>query len=79
MDLKKTLEDLYPESKLNIKSVEHGDFIKVVADGKTRYYIIDGEELYAFEPPNVSFHSGSIHYRKFKSLFRELVLNKLGI
>ncbi len=79
MDLKKTLEDLYPDSKLNVKSVESGDFIKVVADGKTRYYLIDNDSLYTFEPPAVYFRSGSIHYRKFKSLFRELVLNKLGI
>ena len=34
MDFKKTLEDLYPYSNLNIKSVEHGNFIKVTADDK---------------------------------------------
>lgn len=79
MDLKKTLEDLYPDSNLNIKSVEHGNFIKVTADEKTLYYLIDNDSLYTFQPPAVYFRSGSIHYRKFKSLFRELILNKLGI
>jgi hypothetical protein len=79
MDLKKTLEDLYPDSNLNIKSVEHGNFIKVTADGKTLYYLIDNNLLYAFQPTMTYFDTKSTHYRKFKSLFRELILNKIGI
>ena len=72
MDLKKTLEDLYPDSNLNIKSVEHGNFIKVTADGKTLYYLIDNNLLYAFQPPMTYFDTKSTHYQKFKSLFKIL-------
>jgi hypothetical protein len=68
-----------PDSNLNIKSVEHGNFIKVTADGKTLYYLIDNNLLYAFQPPMTYFDTKSTHYQKFKSLFRELILNKLGI
>jgi hypothetical protein len=78
MDLKTSLEELYPTSIT--ESVSSGDYIKVVRNGNTSYFIKDGDNIIQLNADGSrKFKKYDQHNRKFTTLFRLINLNKLGI
>lgn len=78
MNLKQSLEELYPTSIT--ESVSSGDYIKVVRNGNTSYFLKDGDNIIQLNGDGSrKFKKGDQHNRKFTTLFRLINLNKLGI
>ena len=78
MNLISSLEELYPTSIT--ESVSSGDYIKVVRNGNTSYFLKDGDNIIQLNGDGSrKFKKGDQHNRKFTTLFRLINLNKLGI
>ena len=62
------------------ESVSSGDYIKVIRNGNTSYFLKDGDNIIHLNGEGSrKFKKDDQHNRKFKTLFRLINLNKLGI
>ena len=78
-DLKKSLQELYPDSS-GVSKVSYGNYIKVIRNGNVSYFIKDGDDIILLNGnENRRYKKDSIHNQNFTSLFREINLDKLGI
>ena len=77
MNLKSSLEELYPTSIT--ESVSSGDYIKVVRNGNTSYFLKDGDNIKINGFLNVLKKNLSIYYNMTTTNNKILKLLKLAI